>query len=258
MQPTDEQLKALLDNRVKLYNQIDFIAADPIAIPHRFSKKQDIEIAGLFAAVLAWGNRKSIINSCNKLLDRMDNDPYTFILHHTDKDLKKMLQFAHRTFNATDLLYFIERLHLHYQHHESLESLFISPNMEQEEDVCNALIHFHDAFFSIEHPVRTKKHIASPAKKSACKRINMYLRWMVRKDAAGVDFGIWKTIKMKQLICPLDVHVVSVANRFGLLDTKKTDWQAATLLTAKLRQFSSADPVKYDYALFGLGIEERF
>ena len=221
MQISDEQLKALLDNRVKLYNQVDFIAADPIAIPHRFSKKQDIEIAGLFAAVLAWGNRKSIINSCNKLLDWMDNDPHTFILHHTDQDLKKMLQFAHRTFNATDLLYFIERLHLHYQHHESLESLFISPNIKQEADVCNSLIHFHDAFFSIEHPVRTKKHLASPAKKSACKRINMYLRWMVRKDDAGVDFGIWKTIKMKQLICPLDVHVTSVANRFGLLDTKK-------------------------------------
>ena len=203
MQHADEQLKALLDNRVKLYNQIDFIAADPIAIPHRFSKKQDIEIAGLFAAVLAWGNRKSIINSCNKLLDWMDNDPHTFILHHTDKDLKKMLQFAHRTFNATDLLYFIERLHEHYQHKESLESLFISPNMEQEADVCNALIHFHNAFFSIEHPVRTKKHIASPAKKSACKRINMYLRWMVRKDAAGVDFGIWKTIKMKQFLLVL-------------------------------------------------------
>jgi uncharacterized protein (TIGR02757 family) len=203
MQHADEQLKALLDNRVKLYNQIDFIAADPIAIPHRFSKKQDIEIAGLFAAVLAWGNRKSIINSCNKLLDWMDNDPHTFILHHTDEDLKKMLQFAHRTFNATDLLYFIERLHVHYQHHESLESLFISPNIKQEADVCNALIHFHNAFFSIEHPERTKKHIASPAKKSACKRINMYLRWMVRKDGAGVDFGIWKTLKMKQLICPL-------------------------------------------------------
>ena len=197
MQHADDQLKALLDNRVKLYNQIDFIAADPIAIPHRFSKKQDIEIAGLFAAVLAWGNRKSIINSCNKLLDWMDNDPHTFILHHTDQDLKKMLQFAHRTFNATDLLYFIERLHLHYQHHESLESLFISPNIKQEADVCNALIHFHDAFFSIEHPVRTKKHLASPAKKTACKRINMYLRWMVRKDDAGVDFGIWKTIKIR-------------------------------------------------------------
>ena len=163
MQHADEQLKALLDNRVKLYNQIDFIAADPIAIPHRFSKKQDIEIAGLFAAVLAWGNRKSIINSCNKLLDWMDNDPHTFILHHTDEDLKKMLQFAHRTFNATDLLYFIERLHVHYQHHESLESLFISPNIKQEADVCNALIHFQNAFFSIEHPERTKKHIRIPS-----------------------------------------------------------------------------------------------
>jgi uncharacterized protein (TIGR02757 family) len=258
MQISDEQLKTLLDNRVKLYNQVDFIAADPITIPHQFSKKQDIEIAGLFAAVLAWGNRKSIINSCNKLLTWMDNDPHAFILHHTEHDLKKMLLFAHRTFNATDLLYFIERLHLHYVQYDSLESMFISPNIEQEADICNALIHFHNAFFSIDHPHRTKKHLASPAKKSACKRINMYLRWMVRKDAAGVDFGIWKTLKMKQLICPLDVHVASVANRFGLLETKKTDWQAATLLTAKLRQFCSSDPVKYDYALFGLGIEERF
>ena len=258
MQISDEQLKALLDNRVKLYNQVDFIAADPIIIPHQFSKKQDIEIAGLFAAVLAWGNRKSIINSCNKLLTWMDNDPHAFILHHTEHDLKKMLLFAHRTFNATDLLYFIERLHLHYVQYDSLESMFISPNIEQEADICNALIHFHNAFFSIDHPHRTKKHLASPAKKSACKRINMYLRWMVRSNAKGVDFGIWKSISSSELYIPLDVHTGTIARKLGILKRTQNDWKTNEELIELLRKFDSIDPAKYDFALFGLGAFEKF
>jgi uncharacterized protein (TIGR02757 family) len=251
-------LKKLLDEKVRLYNQPSFIPGDPIVVPHRFSKKQDIEIAGLFAAVLAWGNRTSIINSCNKLMQWMDNAPHDFILNHKDTDLKKMLGFAHRTFNATDLLYFIEFLHYHYTQHDSLEDAFAPGKTYKEHNVEQALIHFHNYFFSIEHPERTRKHISTPERKSACKRINMYLRWMVRKDNAGVDFGIWKKIKPAQLVCPLDVHVARVAFRLQLIDNEKSNWQNATSLTDHLRNLDAADPAKYDYALFGLGMAERF
>jgi uncharacterized protein (TIGR02757 family) len=253
-----EHLKKLLDAKTALYNKPGFIAKDPVCIPHRFHLKQDIEIAGLFAAVLAWGNRTSIINSGNRITGWMQEQPYDFILHHRPEDLKPMLQFAHRTFNATDLLYFISFLQFHYQHYESLEDAFVPGKTYTATDTGAALIRFHDYFFSIPHPARTRKHISTPARKSACKRLNMYLRWMVRKDRNGVDFGIWKKIRPAQLVCPLDVHVARVACRMGLLDNEKSNWHNALQLTAQLREFNPADPAVYDFGLFGLGAEERF
>lgn len=251
-------LKNLLDEKVRLYNQPSFISGDPICIPHSFTHKQDIEISGLFAAVLAWGNRTTIINNCRKLMQWMDNAPHDFILNHHDTDLKKMLGFVHRTFNATDLLYFIHFLQWHYQQHDSLEKAFVPGKSYEHDTVEQALIHFHNYFFSIEHPERTRKHIATPARKSACKRINMYLRWMVRRDKQGVDFGIWKTIQPRHLVCPLDVHVARVAARLQLIKNDKSNWQNALELTYGLRRLNVDDPVIYDYALFGLGMAERF
>lgn len=252
-----KRIKKLLDNKVRLYNQPSFIKGDPISVPHRFDKKQDIEIAGLFAAVLAWGNRTTIINSCNKLMQLMDNAPYDFVMNHKDTELKPFLGFVHRTFNATDLLYFIYFLQYHYSQHSSLEDAFVPGKRYTNDTVEAALIHFHNYFFSIEYPERTRKHISTPARKSACKRINMYLRWMVRKDKQGVDFGIWKKITPGQLVCPLDTHVARVANRLGLIDNNKSNWQNAMQLTMHLREMNPNDPAIYDYALFGLGAEER-
>ena len=253
-----KELKHFLDAKVALYNQPSFIANDPVCIPHLFTKKQDREIAGLFAAVLAWGNRTTIINNCNKLMGWMDGTPHDFILNHKDTDLKGFVSFVHRTFNATDLLYFIEFLQWHYRQHDSLECAFVPGEVYTEPTVAEALIHFHRHFFSIEHPERTKKHIATPERNSACKRINMYLRWMVRSDDKGVDMGLWKRIQPHQLICPLDVHVARVANRLGLIPDIRSNWNNAMLLTAELRHLNADDPAIYDYALFGLGAEERF
>jgi len=254
----DRSLKAMLDEKVLLYNRPAFIEKDPVSIPHRFTGKQDIEISGLFAAVLAWGNRTAIINSCNRLMQWMDHRPYEFILHHRDTDLKPFLHFAHRTFNATDLLYFIHFLQFHYRQFPSLEDAFVPAAADEADTVGEALIRFHRYFFSIEHPDRTRKHIATPARKSACKRLNMYLRWMVRKDAQGVDFGIWDKLSPRQLVCPLDVHVARVAARLGLLDDNRANWGNALQLTGRLRAFNREDPAIYDYALFSLGVTERF
>lgn len=254
----DKKLKTFLDEKVKLYNSVSFIEKDPVCIPHQFSRKQDIEIAGLFAAVLAWGNRTSIINNCNKIMQWMDHSPHDFVLNHQPADLKPMMGFAHRTFNATDLLYFIHVLQHHYRRYDTLEAAFTAGVMYKEEHVGKALIHFHAYFFSLEHPERTRKHVATPLRNSACKRINMFLRWMVRKDNCGVDFGIWNHIAPAQLICPLDVHVASVSARLGLLENEKSNWNNALHLTGKLREMNPDDPAIYDFALFGLGMAERF
>lgn len=233
------------------YNRKDFIKEDPISISHRFTKKQDIEIAGLFSATLSWGNRKSIISSCNKLMLLMDNSPHDFILNHSVHDLKPFSTFVHRTFNATDVFYFIEFLKQHYSVNNSLEKLFLQENAEQ------ALINFHNTFFSLENfPARTRKHIATPERKSTCKRLNMYLRWMVRKDKNGVDFGIWKKIKTSNLMMPLDVHVENYARQLNLIERKQRDWLTVTELTCNLRKIDSEDPVRFDFALFGMGIEK--
>lgn len=254
-----DDLKALLDEKVTVYNRPSFITADPISIPHRFTGKQDIEIAGLFAAVLAWGNRTTIINNCMRLLNWMDHAPYQFITQHQDTDLKKFLVFVHRTFNATDLLYFFQFLQWHYAQYDSLEDAFVPAADYNEPDVEQALIHFHNYVFSLpEFPERTRKHISTPARGSACKRLCMYLRWMVRKDEHGVDFGIWQKIKPTQLICPLDVHVARVSQRLGILSRTNADWRSAKELTVQLRQWRPEDPAVYDYALFGLGVAEKF
>jgi uncharacterized protein (TIGR02757 family) len=291
----EKELKDFLNSKVDLYNQPSFITDDPICIPHSFSKKHDIEIAGFFAAVFAWGNRTTIIQKSKQLMQLMDNAPHDFCLHHSPKDLKKLTAFKHRTFNTTDLLYFIEFFNYHYSNHKSLETAFLphpqplsingeggnTPHTQPPESSSGqalsihsassgivdgniplielALIDFHHYFFSLpDVPGRTKKHIATPARKSSCKRLNMFLRWMVRKDDKGVDFGIWKKISPAQLICPIDLHVARVARRFNILERKQTDWQAALELTEYLRTLDSTDPVKYDFALFGLGVMEKY
>ena len=250
-----DNLKNFLDSKVELYNRPAFIKDDPISIPHLFIKKQDIEIAGFFAAVFAWGNRKTIINKTTALMQMMDMQPHEFCMNDDLGRLKRLLEFKHRTFNATDLLYFVEFLKHHYDNNESLETAFT----KWGDDVEHMLIGFHHYFFSLDDvPARTKKHIATPEKKSNCKRLDMFLRWMVRNDNKGVDFGLWKNIKPSQLICPVDVHVARVARRFNLLQRKQTDWNAAIELTEQLKQFDVNDPVKYDFALFGLGVMEKY
>lgn len=252
-------LRDFLNKKVKEYNQKTFIASDPISIPHRFTKKQDIEIAGFFAAIFAWGNRTTIINKCNELMLLMDHSPYQFITQHRELDLKRFLAFKHRTFNATDLLHFIRVLRHHYENDSSaeptLETAFSKGLSRKDETVENTLLYFHDYFFSLEDsPARTKKHISTPANNSSCKRLNMYLRWMVRNDNAGVDFGIWKKIQPHQLVCPLDVHVQRVAFNLKLISSEKADWKTAVELTNNLKQLDPKDPVKYDIALFSMGV----
>jgi uncharacterized protein (TIGR02757 family) len=251
-------LKKYLDQKVKQYNQRAFITNDPICIPHLFSKKQDIEIAGFFAAIFAWGNRTTIINKSKELMLLMDNAPHQFVLQHQKKDLQKLEGFKHRTFNTTDLLYCIEFFKMHYSKNSSLENAFTKELNKKDETIENGLNGFYDYFFSLPYiPERTKKHIASPQKKSSCKRLNMFLRWMVRNDNTGVDFGIWKNISPSQLVIPIDVHVARVAKKFNLMQQNKTDWQAALELTAYLRSLDAADPVKYDFALFSIGVMEK-
>lgn len=253
------ELKEFLDAKVDLYNQPSFIKDDPVSIPHLFTKKQDIEIAGFFAAIFAWGNRTTIINKSKELLQLMHNAPYDFCLNHSPADLKKLEGFKHRTFNTTDLLYFIEFFKFHYAKNNSLETAFSQYINKKDLTVENGLKGFYHYFFSLpDVPQRTKKHIASPEKNSSCKRLNMFLRWMVRIDDKGVDFGAWKNISPAQLVCPIDVHVGRVATRLGLLKRQQTDWLAALELTEYLRNLDGADPSKYDFALFGLGVTEYY
>ena len=250
-----ENLKELLDEKLEKYNHPSFILNDPLSIPHRFRKKQDIEISGFFAAVLAWGNRVTIIKNCNRLMGLMNDSPYDFIINHSVIELKRFETFVHRTFNSTDLLFIIKAFRDFYTEYESLESLFLPPYGEMT--IRKGLENFYEKCFSLPYaPERSKKHIATPAKKSACKRLNMYLRWMVRNDGKGVDLGIWTKIHPSQLICPLDVHVLRMANQLGLLSIDKGNWNTAELLTTRLRELDVNDPVKYDLALFGMGIEK--
>jgi len=265
--PTDNDnpgligLKNFLDAKVAQYNRPDFIKNDPISIPHLFTQKQDVEIMGFWAATLAWGQRVTIINKCKELIALMDGAPYDFIVNHEEPDLARLLKFKHRTFNDIDTLYFIAFFRYHYERFESLEDAFMPPvPLKGESNVAeNALNYFRSYFFSLpDFPHRTKKHVSSPSQKSTCKRLNMFLRWMVRKDNNGVDFGIWDRIKPADLIMPCDLHVDRVARKLNLITRKQTDWQTAIELTNILKDFDSADPVKYDFALFGLGIEERW
>ena len=257
-----EALRRFLDRKVKEYNRPSFIADDPISIPHAFRKQQDVEIAAFFTAVFSWGNRTTIIRKSRELMRLMDDSPHQFVLHHSERELRNLLSFKHRTFNPTDLLYFIEFFGHHYGRFETLEDAFLLPRTEYPDaawDAESALTAFHDYFFSLESvPPRTRKHIATPQRNSSCKRLNMFLRWMVRSDDNGVDFGLWRRIPVSGLICPLDLHVARVAKRFGLLTRTPGDWTAALELTGRLAEFDSKDPVKYDFALFSLGALEKF
>ena len=248
------QSKKFLNAKVDFYNQPSFIKDDPISIPHLFTKQQDIEIAGFLAAIFAWGNRTTIINKARELMQLMNMQPHNFCLNHTSGALKKLSGFKHRTFTADDLYYFIEFFQQHYSKHDSLETAFFPTKGMTVEEGLN---HFKNYFFSFEHLKRTEKHVSAPMQKSTCKRLNMYLRWMVRDDNKGVDFGIWKNIKPAYLICPLDVHVSRVARQYELLHRKQDDWEAALELTANLRILDKNDPVKYDFALFGTGVMEH-
>lgn len=247
-----------LNESVERYNQPTFIENDPISIPHQFTKLQDIEIMGFWVAMLAWGQRKTIINKANELVNLMDNAPYDFVINHVEKDRKRFLSFKHRTFQATDTLYFLEFFQRYYQENKSLETAFTKVTNTVDNFVENNLSAFHDFFFSLpDSPQRTRKHVSTPARKSTCKRLNMFLRWMVRKDKKGVDFGLWKNISPAHLLIPLDVHVDRVARHYGMIQRKQTDWRTVVELTETLRQLDPKDPVKYDFALFGLGVLQQ-
>lgn len=250
------ELKSFLDFKAEQYNTPEFIATDPVQIPHQFSKKEDIEIAGFLTATIAWGNRKSILKNANRLMEMLDRSPYDFILNHSESDLENLSGFVHRTFNETDLIYFISALKNIYKNHGGIETVF-TENAEKR-SLQPAIHEFKKIFFEIPHPPRTQKHVSDPLKNSAAKRINMYLRWMVRNDKAGVDFGLWKKLDASQLSCPLDVHSGNVARKLKLLKRKANDAKALAELDTSLRKLDASDPVKYDFALFGLGVFEKY
>ncbi|MEJ6791259.1 MAG: TIGR02757 family protein [Lacinutrix sp.] len=253
---TKKELKEFLDIKVELYNRPDFISSDPIQIPHQFSKKEDIEIAGFLSATIAWGNRKSIIKNANRMMDLLEHSPFDFIMNHQESDLEKLEAFVHRTFNGFDFITFIKSLQHIYKNHNGLEAVFAKH--AEKHSLQSAIHNFKHTFFEIEHLKRTEKHVSDPLKNSAAKRINMFLRWMIRNDNTGVDFGIWQSLSPTQLSCPLDVHSGNVARKLGLLKRKQNDGKALAELDIALRKLDINDPVKYDFALFGLGVFESF
>ena len=249
------ELKDFLDEKYFEYNQRKFIESDPIQIPHTFSKKEDIEISSFLTATIAWGQRKTIIKNSFKMMELLDNSPHEFVLNSTEKEINKLF-IKHRTFNEIDFRYFIKKLKVIYKEYDDIEMIF-HQNLKNK-NLHNSIHKFRSLFFDIDFPQRTTKHISDPFKGSACKRINMFLRWMVREDNKGVDFGLWKTHSPAFLSCPLDVHSGSVARKLGILTRKQNDWKAVSELDLNLRRFDKKDPVKYDFALFGLGVFEKF
>jgi len=249
------KLKELLDIKHEEYNNIAFIENDPIQIPHKFKKKEDIEISGFLTATIAWGNRKSIINSSKRMMELLENDPHEFIINHSDKDLKSLTKFVHRTFNGYDFIQFIKSLKNIYCNYGGLEMVFF--NNMKDNSLHNSIHQLKNIFFEKEHLKRTRKHVSDPFKGSAAKRINMFLRWMVRKDDKGVDFGIWNSINQKNLSCPLDIHSGNIARKLGILKRKQNDHKAVLELDNSLRKYDESDPVKYDFALFGMGVNEK-
>lgn len=250
------ELKEFLDEKVELYNNLKFIESDPVQIPHLFSRKEDIEIAGFLSATISWGNRKMIIQNSHKMMNLMGNSPYDFVMSHNENNLEKLDNFVHRTFNGGDFSTFIISLQNIYKNHNGLENVFAKH--QEKDSLQKSISEFKKVFFEINHQSRTQKHVSDPMNNSAAKRINMFLRWMVRNDNKGVDFGIWKTILPSQLSCPLDVHSGNVARKLELLFRKQNDGKALTELDFKLRELDANDPVKYDFALFGLGVFEGF
>lgn len=249
------EIKFLLDSRVKQYNHPDFIETDPIQIPHRFSRKEDIEIAGFLAAIIAWGQRKSIINNASRLMEMMDNAPFEFITESSDSEKEIVTGFVHRTFNGNDCLFFLNSLKNIYLNYGGLENVF-TEGFQTEKTTFRALQHFRKVFLEIAHDNHVRKHVSDVDANSSAKRLNMYLRWMVRKDENGVDFGLWKNIPMSALMLPLDVHTGDVGRALGILQRSQNDWKAVEEITAVLRTFDPNDPIKYDYALFGIGAFE--
>lgn len=250
------ELKSFLNEKVGIYNNPSFIESDPIQIPHLFTLKEDIEIAGFLVATIAWGNRKSIINNGNRLVGLMGNSPFDFVMNFSDNQADSLSNFVHRNFNSEDLLYFFRALQNIYKNHGGLENVFTKH--AETGSMQTSIHHFKKVFFELDHLPRTQKHVSDPLKNSAAKRINMFLRWMVRNDNAGVDFGLWKSISPSLLSCPLDVHSGNVARKLNLLDRKQNDAKAVSELDKALRKMDPKDPVKYDFALFGLGVFERF
>ena len=251
-----EQLKDFLDSKVEQYNRIGFIESDPIQIPHLYTKREDIEISGFLTAIISWGNRTMIIKNALRMMELLDNSPYEFVINHQESDLKHLENFVHRTFNSVDLKQFIKSLKHIYLEHGGLEKTLAVKG--EDTSYINAIHNLKHVFFEIPHQQRTQKHISNPLKNSAAKRINMFLRWMVRNDLAGVDFGIWETHSSANLSCPLDVHSGNVARKLKLLCRKQNDWKAVRELDKNLRKLDQNDPVKYDFALFGLGVFEKF
>jgi uncharacterized protein (TIGR02757 family) len=251
-----EELKEFLDEKVRKYNTPEFIESDPISIPHRFNAKEDIEISGFLAATIAWGNRKAILKSSGRIMDYLGNSPYDFIINHNEHDLERISGSVHRTFNSDDLIYFIKALRNIYTFHGGLEGIF--NKYRTEDSLQPAITALNRIFFELTHEKRTVKHISDPSKGSAAKKINMFLRWMVREDNKGVDFGLWRSISPSILSCPLDVHSGNVARKLGLLTRKQSDAVAVRQLDLNLRKLDPSDPVKYDFALFGLGVFENF
>jgi len=253
---TSTELKAFLDEKAEQYEHPKFLEADPIQIPHQFTLKEDIEISAFLTATIAWGNRKSIINNSIKMMELLDNSPFDFICNYQEKDLKPLEVFVHRTFNGTDFQFFITALNNIYQNHSGLESIFRT--YQGKTSLQPAISKLKEIFFEIPHQQRTQKHVSDPLKGSAAKRINMFLRWMVRPADKGVDFGLWERISPSKLSCPLDVHSGNVARKLKLLKRKQNDAKALSELDKNLRKLDSSDPVKYDFALFGLGVFEKF
>ncbi|MCF8234641.1 MAG: TIGR02757 family protein [Bacteroidales bacterium] len=249
---SNKNLKDFLEFKYRQYNRPEFIECDPVSVPHQFKKKEDFEVAGFLTATIAWGQRKTIIRNALSMLERMEFEPHDFILNSTAPEKIKFTTFVHRTFNGIDCVYFLTSLQNIYQNHNGLENCFKGNNVKK------AILNFRKVFFELPHPARTEKHVANPTAGSSAKRINMFLRWMVRKDKQGVDFGLWNQIRPSELFCPLDVHSGRVARKLGLLSRKQNDWKAVEELTANLRKLDACDPVKYDYALFGLGVFEGF
>ncbi len=253
---TKSELKDFLDEKAAFYEQPKFIETDPVQIPHLFTKKKDIEISGFLTATISWGNRKSILTNAHQLMNRLGNSPYDFVVNHSKNDLQNLEGFVHRTFNSIDLSYFVTALHHIYTKFDDMEHFF--KQFASESSFQNGIHQFKKEFFSLPHQSRTEKHISDPLKNSAAKRINMFLRWMIRDAKAGVDLGIWNTLSPSQLSCPLDVHSGNVARKLGLLKRKQNDGKALLEMDTKLRSLDPKDPVKYDYALFGLGVFEKF
>lgn len=250
---TTDELKELLEALYEKYNSPAFIADDPISVPHRFSSRQDIEIAGFLSATIAWGNRRSIVRNADRMVELMDNAPYDFIVNYTEGDLSRLSSFVHRTFNGIDFIGFIRSLRQFYFDYGGLGGFF-EEGYAASGDLRVVLSEFRTRFFCGEHELRTEKHLSSIDKGAACKRLNMYLKWMVRRDDRGVDFGLWDKIPASALYLPLDVHTATVGRELGLLTRRQNDWKAVEEVTESLRQFDKDDPVKYDFALFGAGV----